>query len=85
MNETGLDMISMTTFFGWCTVINVGIMTFAFTMLIVMGDWVVKLRAKLFGIEEASVRIAHFQLFLAYAILMAVFNLVPYIALKIMG
>lgn len=60
MNDTGLDMNSMTTFFGWCTVINVGVMIFAFTMLMGLGDWVVKIRAKLFGIDEASVRVAHF-------------------------
>ena len=75
----------MMTFFGWCTAINAGIMIFAFTMLMGLGDWVVKIRAKLFGIGEAAVRIAHFQFFLAYAIFMVIFNLVPYIALKIMS
>ena len=60
-------------------------MIFAFTMLMGLGDWVVKIRARLFGIDEAAVRIAHFQFFLAYAIFMFFFNLVPYITLKIMG
>ena len=78
-------MNTLTTFFGWCTFINVGVMVFAFTMLMGLGDWVVRIRAKLFGIDEASVRKAHFHFFLAYAILMTIFNLVPYIVLKIMS
>ena len=84
MNAMGMDLNAITTFLGWCAAINVGTMVLAFSVLIGLGDWVVKIRAQLFKIDEATVRKAHFQFFLAYAIALIHLNLVPYIALKIL-
>ena len=58
------------TFFGWCTVINVG---FA-------GD----MAAKTFGIDRDQAKLVVFSVIQHYRIAVLFLNFVPYLALKIM-
>ena len=76
---------TLTTFFGWCTVINLGLMAFEVVKLLLVRDWASGVHAKMFGLDEAPVRAAYFQYFTHYKIAILVFNLGPYIALKIMS
>ena len=71
-------------FIGWCTVINFGLMAFGIVKVMVVRNWASKVHGKMFDIEEAWVRQAYFQFFAYYKIAIVVFNLVPYIALRIM-
>ena len=48
-------------------------------------DWASKVHAKMFNVDEASARNAYFLYFAYYKIAIIVFNLVPYVALRIMG
>jgi hypothetical protein len=76
---------TLTTFFGWCTVINFGLMAFGVVKLLLIQDWASRVHAKMFGLDEAPVRTAYFQFLANYKIAILVFNLAPYIALKIMS
>ena len=71
-------------FLGWCTVIYFGVLTFAFIKVIFVGDWASKVHGRLFHIDDAWARKVKFQFFAVYSIAIIVFNLVPYIALRIM-
>ena len=76
---------TLTTFFGWCTVLNFGLMAFGLIKLVLIQDWASGVHAKMFGLDKAPVRVAYFQYFVNYKIAIVVFNLAPYIALKIMS
>ena len=46
---------------GWCTVINFGLMTLGLVKVLLIRDWASGIHAKMFGLDEASVRLAYFQ------------------------
>lgn len=78
---------TLATFFGWCTVINIGIvLIFLMFMNVIDKDgFLIKLGVRIFGNTKEDMLATIFRVFLQYRILIAVFNLVPYIALKIMA
>ena len=75
----------LTKFFAWSLVINIGILVFSTIMLILMRTRVSRLHAKLFDVDEQFLSQAYFKYLAQYKIMVLVFNLVPYLALKIIG
>jgi hypothetical protein len=69
------------TFFGWCSVINIGFML----ALLLRGIVVRKIAMRVFGVSEEAVRTAYMNLFLQYRSATLVLSITPYIALKIMA
>ena len=80
-----MNIETIREFLGWCTVINFGMMTFGLVKLMLIRDWASGVHVKMFGLDEAQVRLAYFQFFVNYKIAIIVFNLGPYIALSIMS
>lgn len=78
------SMQTLTTFFGWCSVISVGVLLFTSGSLMLMRGTISKLHSKLFGMSEEYLARAYFQYLAQFKIVVIVFNLVPYIALRIM-
>jgi hypothetical protein len=76
---------TLTTFLGWSTVINFVVLAVAAILLILMRSPISKLHARIFGLGEADLPRAYFQYLAQYKIAIFIFNLVPYIALKIMA
>ena len=72
-------------FLGWCTVINLGFILFATVKILLIRDWASKIHAKMFRIDEESVRQTYFQFLAIYKVAFVVLNLVPYVALQIMA
>jgi len=72
-------------FLGWCLAINIGVLFISTIMLIVMRGWVVKIHASMTGVGEAELPRIYLEFLGNYKILIFVFNLVPYIALRIMA
>ena len=77
---------TLATFFGWCTVINLGILlAFMLVMSVVNKDgFLVKSSMKIFGNTKEDTCATMFRVFQQYRLLFVVFNVVPYIALKVM-
>ena len=73
----------LTAVLGWCTLINVGVLLLATLALILMKDFTVRVHAGLFGLSRAVLETQYFQYLAQYKILITVFNLVPYIALRL--
>lgn len=69
----------------WCTVINYAILMLWFAVFVASRAWITGLHGKLFDIDAEKVRSMHFIGIAIYKILILVFNLVPYIALRIMS
>lgn len=75
----------LTTFLGWCTVINVIGLALATLMFMLMREFVTRLHSKMMGVPQADMPIVYMQYLSNYKVAAIMFNLVPYIALRIMA
>ncbi len=69
----------------WCTILNAGLLVLIGLMFLTAGKWICRLHGKIWGIPEDQVRISLYRVMATYKILIFVFNVVPYVALEIMG
>ena len=72
-------------FFGWCSIINGGLLTLASILIRFSGDWFFGMHNKWIPITEDSFHLAIYILLGFFKIIVVVFNLVPYIVLMIIG
>jgi hypothetical protein len=79
------SLAPLTTFFGWCTVINVGLLLLATLMLVPMRSLISRIHTRMFGLDESDMSRAYVQYLSQYKIAIVIFNLVPYIALRMAG
>ncbi len=79
------SIASLAEFFGWCTVINFGLLMISFLFVAAARSWVTGLHSKLFGVPEAELPMVYFRYLAWYKIGILLFNLVPWVALKIMS
>ena len=75
---------TLTTFLGWCSVINISVFVFAVIILMTLRESISKIHSKLFGLNPVNLPLTYFQYLGNYKIAIIMFNVVPYIALKIM-
>ena len=76
---------TLATFFGWCVVLNIGVLLVAVLLISAAQEAVGKVNAKLFGVADEEVKVTLFRVIQQYRVAVAVLNVVPYIALKIMA
>lgn len=75
----------LTTFLGWCTVINVVGLGLATLALMLMREPVTRLHSKMMGVAQSDMPVLYMQYLSNYKVAVIVLNLVPYIALRIMA
>jgi len=80
-----MDINQITTFLGWCTAINMGILAFAAIFLFIFKDFAVNIHSKLTGVSATKLPALYFSYMANYKIGILIFNLVPYIALSLMA
>jgi hypothetical protein len=78
-------MDSITAILGWCSLLNTAMLILASLMLIVARNPITRIHAGLFGLDESDLAPAYFQYLAQYKIATFVFNIAPYLALKIVG
>jgi len=78
-----MDINNLITFFGWMTLINIIILFLSFIILVVMKKSILNIHAKLFNIKKEKLNEIYLKFLSNYKILIIFFNLVPYIALKL--
>ena len=76
---------TLTELLGWASVINVCILIIASISVMLMRNAMISLHGTMFGLDSADLSRAYFQYIAQYKIAIFVFNLVPYIALKIIA
>jgi len=74
-----------TIFFGWCSVINISLLVLSTISLILMREPILRIHSKLFKLDQSSLPAIYFQYLAGYKIAILIFNLVPYIALKVIN
>lgn len=75
---------ALTSFFGWCAVINIGLLFFTTFFAVFMRRFALRVHSKMFALGEDDILRAYFQYLAQYKILTLVFSVVPYAALKLM-
>jgi hypothetical protein len=70
---------------GWCTLINWGLLLIWFLFLTLASDFVYNMHSKLFKLSREQFVAIHYGGMAAYKLAVLLFNLVPYLALRIVG
>jgi hypothetical protein len=78
-----ISIEQLTAFFGWCTVINIGLLLFSTLMVSLVRDFAINMHSKIFNLDPETLPAMYFDYLGRLKLLMIVFNLVPYLALRI--
>ena len=80
-----MDIDSIRAFFMWCTILNFALLLFSSLFCICAADWVYQIHRKLFSISREAFNVLIESFIGLYKILVIMFNIIPYIALSIIG
>ena len=69
----------------WCSVINIGLLLWWYLFLLLAHDWVFRMHTKWFDIPVDRFDAIHYGGMGLFKIGILLFNLVPYLALRIIG
>ena len=69
----------------WCLIINMGILLYWFAFFALARGFVYRMHTKWFKISEEQFNAINYTMMGVFKLLVIVFNLVPYIALCIVG
>ena len=79
-----MTQATLTTLFGWMTVIHFGFLILASAMIYGLYGWVTKTHARLTGLDKDALGPLYFQWLGTYKLLILVFAFVPWLALTLM-
>jgi len=80
-----MDIDSIRAFFMWCTILNLTLLSLSSLICLCAADWAYRIHSKLFSISKETFNMAIYSFLGLYKVLIFVFNLIPYIALLIIG
>lgn len=80
-----MSIDQLTQFFGWCSVINIGVMIVSAFMIVLLRGPISSIHSRMMGVSEAGLPRLYFQYLGNYKIAIFVLNVVPYIALKVIA
>jgi hypothetical protein len=70
---------------GWCSVINLGLLLWWFLFFALAHDWVYKFHGRWFKLPVEQFDAIHYSGMAIFKIGILLFNLVPYLAMRIVG
>jgi len=79
-----MNIEMMREFFGWMTLINLGLFIFTAIMSAGCRGLIYKVHGNMFGLSEETTNKALYYFLAFYKIVFITFNLIPWIALTIM-
>ncbi len=80
-----IDSAQLINFFGWCSIINLAVLIISSLCIATMGNSISRLHGRLFDIDPERLRPVYFHYLGNYKIVTLVFNIAPYLALKIIA
>ena len=80
-----MDIQMLTPFFMWCTILNFGFLMLSFLFLAFAGDLVYKTHSRWFPMPRETFNVALYSFLGVYKIAWLVLNVVPWVALEIVG
>ena len=70
---------------GWCSVINIGLLIWWLLVITLAHDWIYQFHGKWFKLSVERFDTIHYAGMAFFKICIFLFNIVPYIALRIVG
>jgi len=80
-----VNIQTLTAFFKWCTIINVALFILSAVMIIAAPDFIYDWHGQLFHLPREAFDVVLYSFLGLYKIVILVFNLVPYVALRVVG
>jgi hypothetical protein len=80
-----MDMTTLTPFFMWCTILNVGLLISWALVWLAVPDLVYRIHSRWFAISREQFEWAFYCFMGVFKVFFIVFCLVPYLALLIIG
>ena len=80
-----MDIETLTAFFMWCTIINGAMFVVSAAVCILARDFVYRVHSKWFSVPRETINVAIYSFIGLFKIVFIVFNVVPYVALLIVG
>ena len=75
----------VTAMLGWCTLINIGLLMWWFLFVVIAHDWTFRIHTKWFKFSPEQFDAIHYAGMGIFKMGVIVFNLVPYLALRIVA
>jgi hypothetical protein len=85
LKGTIMDIEILTAFFMWCSIINIGLLFVSFLLWMVASDWIYALQSKWFPMPRQTLNVVFYCWFGFYKIIVYMFNIVPWVVLKIIA
>ncbi len=79
-----LPIETLATFFGWCLILNFGLLITSTILLLLAKASITNMHHRMFGIDKSLLNTLYFRYLAHYKLAILIFNLAPYIALKLM-
>ncbi len=80
-----MNMQTLTTFFMWCTILNGALLLLWVTTWILAPNLVYRLQSRWFPIPRETFNVVFYSFLGLFKIVYLIFNVVPYVALWIIG
>ncbi|MEJ2470964.1 MAG: hypothetical protein P8Y96_07580 [Desulfuromonadales bacterium] len=80
-----MDIQILTSFFMWCTIINLCVYLVWVVFLVILPDFVYNIQSRFFPISRETFNTVIYSFLGAFKIFFLVFNVTPYVALLIIG
>jgi hypothetical protein len=78
-----MDIRTLRAFFKWCTIINVALFVVSAIMILAASDFIYSAHGQLFHMPREAFDVVLYAFLGLYKIAILVFNLAPYVALRI--
>lgn len=72
-------------FFMWCTILNGALLTFTFLVFVFAAEPVSQIHGRMFSISRETFGVVIYTFIIGYKMIWIVFNLVPWLALLLIG
>lgn len=80
-----MDIETVRAFLMWCTIVNVGMLTFSSLLCTFGGNFVYRAHSRWYPMPRETFNVVLYAFIGLYKIVVIVFFLVPYIAISIIG
>jgi hypothetical protein len=80
-----MAMEELRSFLGWCTLLNYAVLLLWFAMFVLTHDWLYELHGRWFPVSQEKFDIVHYILMGTFKIGIVLFNLVPYLSMRIVA
>lgn len=74
---------TLTAFFGWMAILNIGFLLVTTLALITARDWVASIHGRMFALDPRQLHEIYFRYLANYKILTLIFAVTPWLALKL--